>query len=148
MAKRSVKEGKETRSGEEVNAVRKKRAPFKRLVMRQEDRDTIRRNLMFGFRCWGASEEQALKSITNGSHGGMEVWIQRWITHNTDYVTSGMTEDVFRAGLFAWVYYKATAEVPAALKPDPEMKEMAERFMRNRIAAIDKERESNDSSDH
>ena len=134
MAKRSGKEGKETGSGEEV---RKKRAPFKRLVMRQEDRDTIRRNLMFGFRCWGASEEQALKAITNGSHGGMEVWIQRWITHNTEYVTSGMTEDVFRAGLFAWVYYKATAEIVTGLKPDESVKAQAEEFMRNRVASLD-----------
>jgi len=134
MAKRSGKEGEETKSGEEV---KKKRAPFKRLVMRQEDRDTIRRNLMFGFRCWGASEEQALKAITNGSHGGMEVWIQRWITHNTEYVTSGMTEDVFRAGLFAWVYYKATAEIVTGLKPDESVKAQAEEFMRNRVAAID-----------
>lgn len=105
--------------------------------MRQEDRDTIRRNLMFGFRCWGASEEQALKAITNGSHGGMEVWIQRWITHNTDYVTSGMTEDVFRAGLFAWVYYKATAEIVTGLKPDESVKAQAEEFMRNRVASLD-----------
>ena len=95
-----------------------------RIVMKEADRQTIRKNLLFSFMHCGASEELAMDVITHGSLP-METWIQRYICHETDYVEKGLTEDNYRAGCFAWMAYKAMQEVVHGLKVTEETRELA-----------------------
>lgn len=102
---------------------RKKRV---RIVMKDSDREVLRKNLAAVFRLCGADDNLIADTITHGSLG-METWMQRWITHHTDYVKNGLTQDAFRMGFFAWIRYKVTAEVVDRLEITDETRKWADR---------------------
>jgi len=109
-----------------------------RIVMKQKDRDTLRHNLVFTFKTCGASEEQAMAAVTTGSLP-MEVWIQRWICHHTNYQTAGLTEQNFRKGCFAWIYYKATVEVAEYLEISDETLEKQNEMILKKASELEPE---------
>ena len=75
--------------------------------MEQKDKDDIKENLIRNFMFGGVSRERAEKCVTAGSVS-MVTWISRWICHNTDYAqTHALDNQKFRAGVYAWIEYKA-----------------------------------------
>ena len=93
-------------------AEKKKRV---RIVMKDRDREVLRKNLAAMFKLCGADDSLIADTITHGSLN-METWIQRWITHHTPYMEKGLTQDAFRMGFFAWIRYKVKAEVVEKLE--------------------------------
>ena len=78
------------------------------------DKADIRENLLRNFVRMGASEDEARKAVDAGSVP-IHMWMSRWICHETDYPeTRKMTDDKFFRAFYAWVHYKATAEVVQA----------------------------------
>ena len=97
-----------------------------RIVMRDEDRKVLRKNLAAMFRQCGADDDMIADTITHGSLS-METWMQRWITHHTDYVEKGLTQDSFRMGFFAWIRYKVKAQVVEKLEITDETRKWADK---------------------
>ena len=107
-----------------------------RVVMKPVDKANLRRNLMTTFRTCGATDAQALRALTHGSLP-MEVWIQRWICHHTDYPSAGLTEDNYRKGCFAWMYYKAVVEVVEKLDITDAVRKRHNELLRNKVRELD-----------
>lgn len=107
-----------------------------RVVMKQADKDDLRRNLLFTFKTCGATDAQALRALTHGSLP-MEVWIQRWICHHTDYQTAGLTEDNYRKGCFAWIYYKATVDVADKLEVTESTRKHHNDLLKNKVKELE-----------
>lgn len=94
------------------NESRESKGRATRIVMSGRDKEDIRVNLVRNFMtCGGATRKEAESAAQAGSPS-MAQWISRWICHHTEYSTTReMTTEMFQKGLYAWIHYKATAEV-------------------------------------
>ena len=89
----------------------KKPARRARVVMPDRDKEDIRINVLRNFQRLGAGRDDAERTLSAGSVP-IWTWMSRWICHHTDYPeTREITQDKFFLSFYAWIRYKATAEV-------------------------------------
>ena len=97
-----------------MEEAKKGKAPA-RVVMPEADKKRVREGLLNNFANWGVDRDLARKAVDAG-HCPMWLWVCRWIGRNTAYGSDrALTVERFRAGFYAWIHYKATAEEPSAV---------------------------------
>ena len=80
-----------------------------RFVMKESDKEYLRKFLVYNFTRMGATEEQAKRAIDSRTPSMLK-WIVAWIGHNTKFQETGWTAEILKRAMYAWIHYKATVE--------------------------------------